>query len=45
MLSADLLDMRSEIKKLEDNGVDMLHFDVIDGVLVNNITYSLPVLE
>ena len=45
MLSADLLDMRSEIKKLEDNGVDMLHFDVMDGVFVNNITYGLPVLE
>jgi len=45
VLSADLLDMRSEIKKLEDNGVDMLHFDVMDGVFVNNITYGLPVLE
>ena len=45
VLSADLLDMRSEIKKLEDNGVDMLHFDVMDGAFVNNITYGLPVLE
>ena len=45
VLSADLLDMRSEIKKLEDNGVDMLQFDVMDGVFVNNITYGLPVLE
>ena len=45
VLSADLLDMRSEIKKLEENGVDMLHFDVMDGVFVNNITYGLPVLE
>lgn len=45
VLSADLLDLRSEIKKLEDNGVDMLHFDVMDGVFVNNITYGLPVLE
>ncbi|MBR3422301.1 MAG: ribulose-phosphate 3-epimerase [Ruminococcus sp.] len=45
VLSADLLDMRSEIKKLEDNGIDMLHFDVMDGVFVNNITYGLPVLE
>ena len=45
VLSADLLDMRNEIKKLETNGVDMLHFDVMDGIFVNNITYGLPVLE
>lgn len=45
VLSADLLDLKSEIKKLEDCGVDMLHFDVMDGVFVNNITYGLPVLE
>ena len=45
VLSADLLDMKKKIKKLEDNGVDMLHFDVMDGVFVNNITYGLPVLE
>ena len=45
VLSADLLDMRSEIKKLETSGVDMLHFDVMDGIFVNNITYGLPVLE
>ena len=45
VLSADLLYMRNEIKKLEDNGVDMLHFDVMDGIFVNNITYGLPVLE
>ncbi len=45
VLSADLLDMKSEIKKLEESCVDMLHFDVMDGIFVNNITYGLPVLE
>jgi ribulose-phosphate 3-epimerase len=45
VLSADLLDMKSEIKKLEKSCVDMLHFDVMDGIFVNNITYGLPVLE
>lgn len=45
VLSADLLDMKSEIKRLEASGVDMLHFDVMDGIFVNNITYGLPVLE
>lgn len=44
ILSADLLNLESEIKKLEKSGVDMLHFDVMDGVFVNNITFGLPVL-
>ncbi|MDE5854124.1 MAG: ribulose-phosphate 3-epimerase [Ruminococcus sp.] len=44
ILSADLLNLESEIKKLEKCGVDMLHFDVMDGVFVNNITYGIPVL-
>ena len=45
VLSADLLSLGREIKRLEASGVDMLHFDVMDGVFVNNITYGLPVLE
>lgn len=45
ILSADMLNLESEIKRLEDAGVDMLHFDVMDGVFVNNITFGLPVLE
>lgn len=44
ILSADLLNLESEIRKLEKAGVDMLHFDVMDGVFVNNITFGLPVL-
>ena len=45
VLAADLLEIGNEIKKLEKNGVDMLHFDVMDGIFVSNITYGLPVLE
>ena len=45
VLSADMLDLGSEIRKLEKNGIDMLHFDVMDGIFVNNITFGLPVLE
>lgn len=40
-----MLRLADEIKRLEDNGIDMLHFDVMDGVFVNNITFGLPVLE
>lgn len=45
MLSADLLNLESEARRLGESGVDMLHFDVMDGVFVGNITYGLPVLE
>ncbi len=45
VLSADMLSFGDEIKKLEKNGIDMLHFDVMDGIFVNNITFGLPVLE
>ena len=45
VLSADMLNLESEIRKLEKSGIDMLHFDVMDGVFVNNITYGLPILE
>lgn len=44
ILSADLLSLGSEIKKLEKNNVDWIHFDVMDGVFVPNISYGIPVL-
>lgn len=40
-----MLNLESEVRKLEKNDVDMLHFDVMDGVFVNNITYGLPILS
>ena len=45
VLSADMLNLESEIRKMENSGIDMLHFDVMDGVFVNNITYGLAILE
>lgn len=40
-----MLDLANEIKRIEKSGIEMLHFDVMDGIFVNNITYGLPVLE
>ncbi|MDE6035177.1 MAG: ribulose-phosphate 3-epimerase [Ruminococcus sp.] len=45
VLSADMLHLEEEIKKLGKSGVDMIHFDVMDGVFVNNISFGIPVLE
>lgn len=45
ILSADLLNLRSEVRRIEEAGIDMLHFDVMDGIFVNNISYGIPVLQ
>ena len=45
VLSADMLELKNEIKRLETSGIDMLHFDVMDGIFVDNITFGLPVLK
>ncbi|MDE5861156.1 MAG: ribulose-phosphate 3-epimerase [Ruminococcus sp.] len=45
ILSADLLNLESEIRKLKRNDINMIHFDVMDGVFVPNITFGMPVFE
>lgn len=45
ILNADLLHLNDVITQLEDAGADMLHFDVMDGVFVNNISFGLPILK
>lgn len=45
ILSADLCDLRSELIRAERSGAEYIHFDVMDGVFVNNISYGIPVLK
>lgn len=45
ILSADILDLKNEVRKVVKSGSDMLHFDVMDGVFVNNISFGFPMLE
>ncbi len=45
LLSCDFLHLGEEIKRAEASGGDMLHFDVMDGMFVNNISFGVPLLK
>jgi len=45
LLSADFSDLRSEIKKIENNCGSAVHIDVMDGSFVPEITYGEPVIR
>lgn len=45
ILSADFNHLLEDIKKVEELGAQFLHFDVMDGHFVNNISFGVPVLQ
>jgi ribulose-phosphate 3-epimerase len=45
VLSADFLRLGEQLAELEAGRVDYIHFDVMDGRFVPNISIGLPVLE
>lgn len=45
ILSADFGNLKGELRRAQDSGCDMIHFDVMDGHFVPNISYGVPVLK
>lgn len=45
ILSANFLDLRKDIEMINQSKAHWIHYDVMDGVFVPNISFGLPILQ
>lgn len=45
ILSADFANLGAQVKELEDNGIETVHIDIMDGHFVPNISFGFPVIK
>ena len=45
LLAADFINLKDELESLKENNTDMLHFDIMDGTFVPNISFANPILK
>lgn len=45
LLAADFTDLRHEVEMINKSDADWLHFDIMDGTFVPNISFGFPVID